>query len=310
MLAQALTGTYDETQDDASLVNKNRKKENLLDENQIKKIRNHANEIRKSIILMLQEAGSGHTAGAMGMADVFSCLYFSVLKHNSQNPEWADRDRVFLSNGHICPVLYATLAEARYFEKSELMSLRKIDSRLQGHPHIKSIPGVENTSGPLGQALSQAIGMTLALKLDQKPNHVYCLMSDGEIQEGQNWEAFMYAGNKKLNNITVLIDRNNIQIGGFTHEIMPLKPLKQKLEAFGWHTLEIDGHNIEQIIQSCEQAINFQAGPTAIICNTTPGKGVDFMENLPEWHGKPPNKEEAEKALAQLNNQEGGSDGF
>lgn len=310
MLAQALTGTYDETQDDASFVNKNRENGNLLDENQVKKIKNHANEIRKSIISMLLEAGSGHTAGAMGMSDIFSSLYFSVLKHDPKNPEWEERDRVILSNGHICPVLYATLAEAGYFEKSELETLRKIDSRLQGHPHIKSIAGVENTSGPLGQALSQAIGVALAFKLDQKPSRVFCLMSDGEMQEGQNWEAFMYAGNKKLNNITVLIDRNNIQIGGFTHEIMPLKPLKQKLEAFGWHTLEIDGHNIEQILDSCQQAKVYGEGPTAIICNTSPGKGVDFMENLPEWHGKPPNKEEAEKALDQLNNQEGGSGGF
>lgn len=295
MLAQAFTGQYDKTQNDAGLVNK---------------IKKHANEIRKSIISMLLEAGSGHTAGAMGMADVFASLYFSVLKHDPKNPEWEDRDRAILSNGHICPVLYATLAEAGYFEKSELMSLRKIDSKLQGHPHIKSIAGVENTSGPLGQALSQAIGITLGFKLDQKPNHVFCLMSDGEMQEGQNWEAFMYAGNKKLSNLTVLIDRNNIQIGGFTHEIMPLKPLKQKLEAFGWHTLEIDGHNIEQILVSCQQAKAHKTGPTAIICNTIPGKGVDFMENLPEWHGKPPKQEEADRALAQLNEEKGDFGGF
>jgi len=264
------------------------------------KISNLAIEIRENLIKMLLEAGSGHPAGALGMADVLATLYFDVLKHDPSNPTWEERDRVVLSNGHICPGFYATLAEAGYFPKSELMSLRKIDSRLQGHPHYNLEIGIENTSGPLGQALSQAIGMATAFKLDQKPNRVYCLMSDGEQQEGQNWEAFMYAGDRRLNNLTVLIDRNNIQISGYTEDVMPLQPFKHKLEAFRWNVLDIDGHNIEAIIDACHQAQAIQEQPTAIICNTIPGKDVDFMENLPYWHGKPPSKKEAAEAIDEL----------
>jgi transketolase len=265
-----------------------------------KKIESLAVEIRESIIKMLLEAKSGHPAGALGMADVFEILYFSILKHDPKNPNWAGRDRVILSNGHICPVLYATLAESGYFPKSELKTFRKIGSKLQGHPHYNPKIGIENTSGPLGQGLSQAAGIATAFRINQKTNRVYCIMSDGEQQEGQNWEAFMYAGNKKLNNLTVLIDRNNIQISGYTRDVMPLKPFKQKLEAFGWNVLSIDGHNIESIAEACEQAKTTRMQPTAIICNTIPGKDVDFMENLPKWHGKPPNKKEAKLALDEL----------
>ena len=261
--------------------------------------------IRKSIIKMLLEAGSGHTAGALGMADVFAALYFSVLKHNPKKPKWEDRDRLILSNGHTCPVLYATLAEAGYFPKSELKTLRKIGSKLQGHPHLNLNLGIENTSGPLGQGFSQAIGMALSFKLDDKSNRVYCVMGDGEQQEGQNWEAYMYAGSKRINNLTVLIDRNNIQIDGYTEDIMPLQPFKHKLETFRWNVLDIDGHNIEAVIDACNQAQATQEQPTAIICNTIPGKDVDFMENLPKWHGKPPNKKEAKTALNELKSLKG-----
>ena len=261
---------------------------------------NLATSIRESIVEMLLEAGSGHPAGALGMTDVFVALYFSILKHDPKNPSWEERDRVILSNGHICPALYATLAEAGYFPKSELKTLRKIDSKLQGHPHYNSIPGIENTSGPLGQGLSQAIGIATAFKLDKKTNKVYCLMSDGEQQEGQNWEAYMYAGNNKLNNLIVLIDRNNIQISGYTKDVMSLQPLKNKLTAFNWNVLDIDGHSFEDIITACHKAQETQEQPTVIICNTIPGKGVSFMENLPEWHGKPPSDKEAKIAINEL----------
>ena len=286
--------------------------------------------IRKEIILMLLEAGSGHSAGPLGMADIFATLYFSVLKHNPKDPKWDERDRVILSNGHICPVLYSTLSQAGYFSKSELKTLRKLGSRLQGHPHFlantilqknaqtqelsiqnnqithpDNLPGIENTSGPLGQGLSQAIGVATALKIDKKINNVYCLMSDGELQEGQNWEAILYAGNKNLNHLTILIDRNQIQIDGFTENILPLSELNSKFQSFNWHTQEINGHNIESIIDACNKAKNHRLGPSVIICNTTPGKDVDFMENLPEWHGKPPSRKQAKDALEDLRSLKG-----
>lgn len=257
-------------------------------------------EIRESIVEMLLSAGSGHSAGSLGMADVFTALYFHVLKHNPQLPNWESRDRVLLSNGHICPVWYATLAHAGYFPVSELKTLRKIDSRLQGHPHYQSVPGIENTSGPLAQGLSQAIGVATGLKMNQQPSRVFCLLSDGEQQEGQNWEAYLYAGAQRLSNLTALIDRNNIQIDGYTEDILPLQPFASKLEAFRWQVLRIDGHNIEAIIDACDQAAATQEQPTAIICNTIPGKGVDFMENDFSWHGKPPNQTQANEALSEL----------
>lgn len=266
----------------------------------LKDLTEAAYRIRESIITMLLEAGSGHSAGALGMADVFTALYGAILNHDPSNPDWSDRDRVVLSNGHICPVLYATLAEFGYFPREELRTLRKLDSRLQGHPHFGSLPGVENTSGPLGQGLSQAAGLALALQLDDKRRRVFCILSDGEQQEGQTWEAYLFAGNRRLDNLTVLIDRNNIQIDGETEDIMPLQPFKHKLEAFRWNVLDIDGHNIEAVIDACNQADATQEQPTAIICNTIPGKGVDFMENEYKWHGKPPNQEEAKDAIEHL----------
>lgn len=269
-------------------------------ESNIKKLNLIANTIREDIIDMLVTAGSGHSAGPLGMADVFTALYFNVLKHNPKNPKWEGRDKLVLSNGHICPVQYATMARAGYFPVKELKTLRKLNTRLQGHPHNLSLLGLENSSGPLGQGISQAVGMALANKMDKKRNMVYCIMGDGELDEGQCWEAFMFAGKNKLNNITVIIDRNNIQIDGFTEDVMPLEPLKNKFEAFGWHVLEVDGHNIKQIIDACNEAIAIFEKPSVIIAHTIPGKGVGFMECKYEWHGIPPDKEQARKALHEL----------
>ena len=269
-----------------------------MTEKELKKI---ANIIREDIIEMLVEAGSGHSAGPLGMADVFTALFFGdVLNYNSKNPEWPERDRVVLSNGHICPVFYATLALAGYFPKEELKTLRKIGTRLQGHPHRGSLPGIENASGPLGQGLSQAIGMALAAKMDKKKSQIYCLTSDGEHDEGQTWEAIMFAGKNKLDNLTEIMDRNNIQIDGFTEDVMPLEPLRAKYEAFNWHVLEIDGNNIEAVIAGVNEAKAIYEKPVLIIAHTIPGKGVDFMEFDPAWHGVPPNKEQAKEALHQL----------
>ncbi len=267
---------------------------------EIRKLEERANLIRQDIINMLLEAGSGHSGGPLGMADIFTALYFHILNHDPKNPEWSERDRLILSNGHICPVRYASMAHAGYFPISELKTLRKLGSRLQGHPHRTSLPGIETTSGPLGSGLSQACGLALAGRIDRAKWRVICLMSDGEQDEGNTWEAAMFAGKYKINNLTALMDRNNIQIDGFTETVMPLEPIKDKYEAFGWHVLEIDGHNMQQIIDAFSQAKNIFEKPTLILAHTIPGKGVSFMENKFEWHGKPPNKEEAELALKEL----------
>ena len=260
-----------------------------------------ANEIRKDIIRMLVVAGSGHSAGPLGMADIFTALYFGgVLNYRPKNPNWEGRDRLVLSNGHICPVLYATLAHAGYFSREKLKNLRKLGSGLQGHPHRESLPGVETTSGPLGSGLAQSAGMALAFRLDKKKNRVFCFMSDGELDEGNTWESLMFVGKEKLTNITALIDRNNIQIDGKTSDVMPLEPLKEKLEAFNWHVVEIDGHDFADITMALKNAASHKDKPTIIIAHTVPGKGVSFMENNYEWHGKPPTEEEAEKALKEL----------
>ncbi len=271
-----------------------------------------ANEIRQDIIKMLVTAKSGHSAGPLGMADVFTALYFGgVMKVDPKNPSMPDRDRFVLSCGHICPVWYAALAEAGFFPMSELASLRKLGTRLQGHPHHEDLPGAENTSGPLGQGLSQAAGMAyVGLKMKKAPWRVYCVMSDGEQEEGQIWEAAMFAGKNKLRNLTGIIDRNNIQIDGYTEDIMPLEPFADKWRAFGWHVLEVDGNNIREVIDACNEAKAIYEKPTVIICHTIPGKGVDFMEYRYEWHGTPPDVseipgapkkgEQAKKALEEL----------
>lgn len=262
-----------------------------------------ATTIRISVVSMLTKAGSGHTASALGMADLFAALYFTILKNDPQKPDWDKRDYLLLSSGHTCPLLYATLAERGYFPKEELLTLRKLGSRLQGHPHLHSLPGIENTSGPLGQGLSQALGLALALKMDSKENHVFCVMSDAEQHEGQVWEAYLYAGAHAVGNLTVLLDRNHIQIGGETDEILPLGSLAKKIHPFGWNTIEIDGHSFSEIQTACLEAQKDQSKPTAIICNTTPGKGVDFIENDYHWHGEVPTEQEGAEALAQLKKQ-------
>ncbi len=249
---------------------------------------------------MLVTAGSGHSAGPLGMADIFTALYFNVLKHNPKKPLWQERDRLILSNGHICPVHYAALARAGYFPLKELRTLRKLGTRLQGHPHRTSLPGIETTSGPLGSGLSQAIGMAVATKMDNKKNTIFCLMSDGEHQEGQTWEAVMFAGNNRLDKLIAVIDRNNIQITGFTEDIMPLEPLRKKYESFHWHVIEINGNSMENILQGFEKAKKMRNKPVVIIANTVPGKGVSFMEHKSEWHGKPPTAEHAIIALKEL----------
>lgn len=267
----------------------------------LKQLEQTANTIRQDIIAMLLEAKSGHSAGPLGMADVFTAIYFGdVIKHDPKNPDWDERDRVVLSNGHICPVLYATLAHAGYFPVEELKTLRKFGTRLQGHPHRGALPGIESTSGPLAQGLSQAVGMAIAFKMDKKKNQVICLTGDGEQDEGQMWEAVMLAGKLKMDNLMQIMDRNNIQIDGFTEDVMPLESLKAKYEAFGWHVIDVDGHNIEQIIDAINMAKAIFEKPVLIIAHTIPGKGVDFMEFDFAWHGIPPNKEQAKEALRQL----------
>lgn len=272
----------------------------MLSASELKKLEKTANLIRQDIIKMLVEAGSGHPAGALGMADIFTVLYFHTLNYDPLRPDWDERDRLVLSNGHICPVLYASMARAGYFPVSELHTLRKLGSRLQGHPHRTALPGLETTSGPLGLGLSQAAGLALVGRMDSANWRVFCLMSDGEQDAGNTWEGVMLAGKNKLHNLTAVIDRNNIQIDGFTEDIMPLESLRAKYEAFNWHVLEIDGHNMQEIIDSFNEAKAIFEKPTVIIAHTIPGKGVSFMENKYEWHGKPPNKEEAELALKEL----------
>lgn len=264
-----------------------------------------ANAIRQTIIEMLLAAGSGHTAGPLGMTDIFTALYFHVLTHDPKNPAWDERDRLFLSNGHIVPVRYATMAHAGYFPLEECLTLRKFGSRLQGHPEREKLPGVESTSGPLGSGLSQASGYAYAARMDGKRYRIYCALSDGEHQEGNIWEAMMFAGKNRLSNITAIIDRNNIQIDGMTENIMPLEPLREKYESFNWHVLEVDGHNIPQFIAACEESKAIYEKPTVIIAHTIPGKGVKEIEFDYKWHGKPPSKEEAAKFLSELRTLQG-----
>ena len=268
-----------------------------LHEEKIKFLEEMANQIRRSIITELVAAGSGHTAGPLGMADIFTALYFHILNHDPKKPDWAERDRLVLSNGHICPVQYAAMAHAGYFPKKELKTLRKFGSRLQGHPHRTALPGIETTSGPLGSGLSQAVGMAIATRMDKKKFNIYCLMSDGEQECGNTWEAAMLAGKLKLDNLTALIDRNNIQIDGMTEQIMPLEPLRAKYEAFNWHVLEINGHDFQEIHAAFEEARAIYEKPVMIIAHTIPGKGIPDIEFDYKWHGIPPKPDEAREFL-------------
>lgn len=267
----------------------------------IEELEQKANAIRQDIIRMLEHAGSGHSAGPLGLADIFTALYFDVMHHDPKNPDWEDRDALLLSNGHCVPVRYATMAEAGYFPKAELLTLRKFGSRLQGHPERHRLPGLENTSGPLGSGLSQACGMALGFRLDkQLHRHIYVVMGDGELDEGNIWEAAMLAPKYGLNSITAIVDRNNIQIDGPTEVVMPLEDLKKKWESFGWHVIEINGNDVEAVIDACAMAKAVTEKPVCILAYTIPGKGVDFMEYDFHWHGVPPNHEQAKQALHEL----------
>jgi transketolase len=287
---------------------------NISDE-KVQSLQKTANEIRQSVITSLLEAKSGHTAGSLGLADIFTYLYFAGpeegghgLKHNPEKPNWQERDWFILSNGHVCPGLYATLAHAGYFGVEELPTLRKLGSRLQGHPHRTELPGIETSSGPLGQGISQGIGMALAARLDEgrsTDRFVFVVTGDGELNEGQNWEAIMMAAKEKLHNIVVIVDRNNIQIDGYTEDVMPLADLEKKFESFNWHVQDIDGHNFEAIDDAIGKARAVFDQPSVIIANTIPGKGVEDFERIPEWHGKAPNNDEAKDALSELRTMKG-----
>lgn len=274
-----------------------------IHDDKIRFLEEKALDIRRSIIESLVEAKSGHTAGPLGMADIFTVFYFHILKHDPRNSSWEERDRVVLSNGHICPVLYSTMAHAGYFPVEELKTLRKFGSRLQGHPHREFLPIVETSSGPLGHGLSQAVGMALADRLDHGlavDRYVYCFMGDGELNEGMIWESMMLAGKEKLRNLIGIIDRNNIQIDGFTEDVMPLEPLRDKLESFGWHVLEVDGHNMQAVADAVSEAKAIFEKPSIIIAHTIPGKGVEMFERDYKWHGSPPNKDQGSSALEEL----------
>ena len=272
----------------------------------VDQLKQKANIIRKDIINMLEVAGSGHTAGSLDLADIVTALYFNIMNIDPKNPEWPDRDIFLLSNGHTVPVQYATMANAEYFDRSELMTLRKLGSRLQGHPERTKLPGIENTGGPLGSGLSQACGYAYTLQyIDKiKSRFVYAIMGDGELDEGNIWEAAMFAGKYKLSKIIAFIDRNNIQIDGTTEDVMPLENLKDKWESFGWHVIEIDGHNMQNIIDSVNLAKAITNRPTVIIAYTIPSKGVDFMEYDYKWHGVTPNSDQAKDAIEILDKNE------
>jgi transketolase len=271
-----------------------------ITDEEVKILEEKAEAIRETIIEMLVSAGSGHTAGPLGMADIFAAFYFHVLKQDPKNPEWEERDRLILSNGHIVPVRYSSMAHAGYFPVEECLTLRKFGSRLQGHPERERLPGLETTSGPLGEGLSQGNGIAYAFRADKKQNRVYVAMGDGEQNEGNVWEAIMWAGKNKLHNVTAVIDRNNIQIDGMTEDIMPLESLRAKYEAFNWHVIEVDGHNIRQFIEAVDEAKAIYEKPTVIIAHTIPGKGVPEIEFDYKWHGKPPTAEEGKQFLKEI----------
>ena len=278
-----------------------------LQDAEVANLEETAERIRESIVTMLETAGSGHTAGPLGMTDIFTALYFKVLKHNPKNPEWEHRDRLILSNGHIAPVLYATLAHAGYFKVEELLTLRKFGSRLQGHPHRVTCPGIDTSSGPLGEGLSQAVGMAWVDRLDNhKPErYFYCLMGDGELNEGQIWESLFLLGREKLHKLICIIDRNNIQIDGMTEFVLPLEPLRAKFESFNMHVIDVNGHDFRDIVSAIELAKTVVERPTVIIAHTIPGKGVPEIEGDFHWHGKAPNHEEAQMMLRDLRTMKG-----
>lgn len=263
-------------------------------------IQEMACQIRQDIIEMLVPAKSGHPGGSLSSADIMASLYFSVMNIDPANPQWADRDRFVLSKGHAAPVLYAALAERGYFPREELLGLRQTGHFLQGHPDMKKVPGVDMSTGSLGQGISAAAGMALAAKIDQKPYRVYCLLGDGEVAEGLVWEAAMAAAHYRLDNLVGILDNNGLQIDGRNEDVMNSAPLADKWEAFGWNVLKVDGHNVEELLNAFDLAKNFRGKPTMIIAKTVKGKGVCFMENQAGWHGAAPSPEQAEEALAEL----------
>jgi transketolase len=274
----------------------------MLNDSKIQALTERAQTIRKAVINMLVEARSGHTASPLGLADIMTLLYFHTLKHDPTRPDWAERDRFVLSSGHVCPVLYATMSLAGYFPEKNLATLRRYGSSLQGHPHREWLPGLETSSGPLGEGLSQAVGMALGLRLDNPhtSQHVFCLMSDAEMECGNTWEAALLAGKEKLHNLIAIVDRNMIQIGGTTEEVMPLEPVIDKWQAFGWQVIEADGHNFSDLDEAIGLAKSAWYKPAVIIAHTIPGKGVSDFEGRYEWHGKAPTKEEGKEALSEL----------
>lgn len=276
-----------------------------ISEQELSVLESRATQLRETVVDILEDAGSGHTAGSLGLADIFSALYFHVLRHNPEEPAWELRDRLVLSNGHVVPIRYAALVHAGYLSYDEARTLRKFGSRLQGHPERVRLLALETTSGPLGEGLAQAAGMALAARMDGARWRTYCVMSDAEQQCGATWEAVQFIGNNRLSNVTAIIDRNNIQIGGFTEDVMPLEPLQDKYEAFNWNVLTVDGHNIEMFCDAVEEAKAVQEKPTVLIAHTIPGKGVPEIEFDYSWHGKPPTKEEEGRFLKELRTMKG-----
>lgn len=268
-------------------------------EKKIKFLKTKANKVRKSVIEMLAEAGSGHPGGSLSSTEIITCLYFEIMRHNPKEPTWPQRDRFHLSKGHCCPAVYAALALSGYFPSEKLSTLRKLGSTLQGHPD-RRVPGIEVASGSLGQGLSVSLGMALAGKIDKQDFRVYCLMGDGEIQEGNIWEAAMAAAHYKLDNLCGIVDYNGFQIDGRTEEIMNLEPLTKKWEAFGWQVLECNGHNIKELLEAFNKAKTVQLKPTVIIAHTVKGKGISFMEHVVDFHGRAPTEEESKIALREL----------
>jgi transketolase len=259
-----------------------------------------AKRLRRDIITMIGKAGSGHPGGSLSAVEILTTLFWRILRHKPSDPQWQDRDRFILSKGHAAPVLYSVLAECGYFPRSELATLRQLDSHLQGHADRTATPGVEMSSGSLGQGLSFAIGVALAGRLNSQSFRIYALLSDGECDEGQTWEAAMSAAHFKLDNLTAIVDNNGIQLSGFNRDIMNLDPLNKKWESFGWHVTDIDGHDLDQLLDALKKAQKVRGQPAVIIAHTVKGKGVSFMENNVDFHGKAPNAEQLEKALKEL----------
>jgi len=266
----------------------------------ISELKEMARKIRVDVIKMTHAAGSGHPGGSLSSAEIFTVLYFNIMNHRPEEPEWEDRDVFVLSKGHVCPGLYSAMARSGYFPVEELMTLRKLGSRLQGHPHMCALPGLEASTGSLGQGLSIAVGCALGIKLSKKDSRVYCLMGDGEIEEGQIWEAAMSATHYKVDNLCGIVDRNRLQIDGFCKDVMNYEPLEDKWKSFGWNVITVDGHDIPALIKAFEEAKTIKEKPTVIITDTIKGKGVSFMENVAVWHGQAPNDEEMKRALNDL----------